>query len=98
MNMLQYPHIIPTAAPNFANIGPYPNLGWGGVNVAQLTATQAQTMTRSQKQEEVRLEINRLREQINSARSQQQGQGSSDLPALIQKEAELTQSLTQSYL
>ena len=98
MNMLQYPHIIPAAAPSFANIGSYPNLGWGGVNMAHLTAMQAQTMTRNQKLEEVRLEINKLREQINSARSQQPGQGTVDLPTLIQKEAELTQSLTQSYL
>ena len=61
MNMLQYPHIIPAAAPSFANIGSYPNLGWGGVNMAHLTAMQAQTMTRNQKQQEVQLEINKLR-------------------------------------
>ena len=66
--------------------------------IAQLTAIQAQTMTRGQKQEEVRLEIIKLREQINAANNQLPGQGTVDLPALVQKEAELTRSLTQTYL
>ena len=97
LSMVQYPHFIP-AAQNFSNIGTYPNIGWGGVNIPQLTAIQAQSMTRSQKQEEVRLEINKLREQINTANSQLPGQGTFDLQALITKEAELTRSLTQTYL
>ena len=59
---------------------------------------QAQTITRGQKQEEVRLEINKLHEQINTANNQLPGQGTVDLPALVQKEAELTRSLTQTYL
>ena len=50
------------------------------------------TMTRGQKQEEVRLEIIKLREQINAANNQLPGQGTVDLPALVQKEAELTSS------
>ena len=66
--------------------------------IPQLTAIQAQTMTRGQKQEEVRLEIIKLREQINAANNQLPGQGTVDLPALVQKEAELTRSLTQTYL
>ena len=67
--------------------------------IPQLTAIQAQTMTRGQKQqEEVRLEINKLCEQINAANNQLPGQGTVDLPALVQKEAELTRSLTQTYL
>ena len=98
LNMVQYPHFIPTAAQNFPNLGTYPNIGWVGVNIPQLTAIQAQSMTRSQKQEEVRLEINKLREQINTANSQLPGQGTVDLQALITKEAELTRSLTQTYL
>ena len=61
--------------------------------IPQLTAIQAQTMTRGQKQEEVRLEIIKLREQINAANNQLPGQGTVDLPALVQKEAELTRSL-----
>ena len=76
----------------------YSNISWGGVNIPQLTAIQAQSMTRSQKQEEVRLEINKLREQINAANNQLPGQGTVDLPTLVQKEAELTRSLTQTYL
>ena len=40
--------------------------------IPQLTAIQAQTMTRGQKQEEVRLEI---REQINAVNNQLPGQG-----------------------
>ena len=66
--------------------------------IPQLTAIQAKTMTRGQKQEEVRLEIIKLREQINAANNQLPGQGTVDLPALVQKEAELTRSLTQTYL
>ena len=72
-------------------------MGWGGINpginVAQLTAMQAQSMTRLQRMEEVRVEINRVREQINSAREQHQGQGSSELQTLIAKEKELTTQL-----
>ena len=97
LSMIQYPHFM-SAAQNIPNLGNYPNIAWGGVNIPQLTAIQAQSMTRSQKQEEVRLEINKLREQINAANSQLPGQGTVDLPALVQKEAELTRSLTQTYL
>ena len=72
-------------------------MGWGGINpginVAQLTAMQAQSMTRLQRMEEVRVEINKVREQINSARNQHQGQGSSELQTLIAKEKELTTQL-----
>ena len=70
-----------------------PMMGWGGINVAELTAMQAQSMTQMQRMEEVRVEINKLRDQINTARSQLPGPGSSDLQTLIQKESELTTQL-----
>ena len=97
-SIIQYPHFLSGSNPNFPNLGNYPNLGWGGVNIPHLTAVQAQSMTRGQRQEEVRLEINKLLEQINAANNQIPGQGTFDLPALVQKEAELTRSLTQTYL
>ena len=70
-----------------------PMIGWGGINISQLTAMQAQSMTRMQRMEEVRVEINRVRELINTARSQLPGPGSEELQTLIQKESELTTQL-----
>ena len=68
-------------------------MGWGGINIAQLTAMQAQSMTRMQRMEEVRVEINRVRELINTARGQVPGPGSEELQTLIQKETELATQL-----
>ena len=65
----------------------------GGINVAAMTAMQAQSMTRLQRMEEVRIEINKVREQINTARSQLSGTGTSDVQTLIQKESELSTQL-----
>ena len=60
---------------------------WPTPNVVQMTAVQATEMTRNQRLEELRIELNTVQSQIANVRYQPPG--SVDMATLFQKEAEL---------